>query len=94
MSLDIQDLLLDIAAFKASVSGGDNSKEIERMKNNLRLAIRQELTKNQQEILLMYYFENKSIPQISDIKGVNKASVSKMLKRARARLLRVLKYST
>lgn len=93
MSLELQDFLMELAAFKLSESGGDNSNSINRMKQNLRRAVKDELTPVQMETVFMYYFENKSIPEIADIKGVNKASVSKLLKRARQRLSRVLKYS-
>lgn len=85
--------LLDLAAYKESLSGEDNLQQIECMKKNLLKAIREELTPLQRKILVMYYYEKINIPEIARQSGVNKASVSKTLQRARDRLRRVLKYS-
>ena len=54
--------------------------------------IREELTENQREILLAYYMENLTIPQIADLRGVNKSTVSRTLHRAEGKLRRYLRY--
>ena len=54
--------------------------------------IREELTENQREILLAYYMENLTIPQIADLRGVNKSTVSRTLRRAETKLRRYLRY--
>ena len=54
--------------------------------------IREELTENQRQILLAYYIQDQTIPQIAESRGVNKSTVSRTLKRAEDKLHRYLKY--
>ena len=54
--------------------------------------IREELTANQREILLAYYMENLTIPQIAQCRGVNRSTVSRTLHRAEEKLRRYLRY--
>jgi len=46
----------------------------------LRRVIEQELTQKQREIILAYYFQDKTIPQIAAERGVQKSSVSRCLR--------------
>ncbi len=54
--------------------------------------IREELTPIQREILLEYYIRERTIPQIAEIRGVNKSTVSRTLHRAEEKLRRYLRY--
>ena len=54
--------------------------------------IREELTKNQREILLAYYMHDQSIPQIAEDRGVHKSTVSRTLHRAEEKMRRYLRY--
>ena len=54
--------------------------------------IREELTPLQREVLTAYYFQEMTLSQIAQERGVNKSSVCKALKRAEYRLRRFLKY--
>ena len=54
--------------------------------------IREELTQNQQEILLAYYIQDQTIPQIAVERGVHKSTVSRTLHRAEDKLRRYLRY--
>ena len=54
--------------------------------------IREELTANQREILLAYYIQDLSIPQIAVDRGVHKSTVSRTLHRAEDKLRRYLRY--
>lgn len=54
--------------------------------------IREELTALQREALLAYYFEEKSITEIAQDRGVNKSTVCRTLHRAEEKLRRYLKY--
>lgn len=54
--------------------------------------IREELTKNQREILLAYYMHDQSIPRIAEDRGVHKSTVSRTLHRAEEKLRRYLRY--
>ena len=54
--------------------------------------IREELTPIQREILLAYYINNLTIPQIAAERGVHKSTVSRTLHRAEGKLRRYLRY--
>ena len=54
--------------------------------------IREELTENQRQILLAYYIQDQTIPQIAKSRGVNKSTVSRTLHRAEEKLRRYLRY--
>ena len=58
----------------------------------IRRVIREELTDLQREVLTAYYFQEMTIPQIAEIRGVNKSTISRTLKRAEQKLQRYLKY--
>ena len=58
----------------------------------VRRVIREELTELQREVLTAYYFQEMTIPQIAQIRGVNKSTISRTLKRAEQKLQRYLKY--
>jgi len=55
-------------------------------------AFETELTDRQRETARLYYFEQLSMHEIAKKLGVNVSTVSRTLRRARERLLRVLKY--
>lgn len=54
--------------------------------------IREELTENQRQILLAYYFRQMTIPQIAKERGVHKSTVCRTLHRAENKLKWLLKY--
>ena len=54
--------------------------------------IREELTPLQREALIAYYFQEQSITQIAQERGVNKSTVCRTLHRAEDKLRRYLKY--
>ena len=54
--------------------------------------IREELTPLQREALLAYYFQEQTITQIAEERGVNKSTVCRTLHRAEEKLRRYLKY--
>lgn len=58
----------------------------------VRRVIKEELTDLQREIITAYYFQEMTIPQIAQIRGVNKSTISRTLKRAEQKLQRYLKY--
>ena len=58
----------------------------------LRRVIERELTQKQRAVILAYYFQDKTIPQIAAERGVQKSSVSRCLKRAENRVRRCLRY--
>ena len=58
----------------------------------IRRVIEQELTVKQREIILAYYFQDKSIPEIAAERGIHKSSVCRCLQRAEKRVRHCLKY--
>ena len=63
-------------------------QQIRRMK----MVIREELTELQRYTILAYYFDNKTLVQIAEERGVNKSTVCRTLKRAETKLRRFLQY--
>ena len=58
----------------------------------IRRVIEQELTQKQREIILAYYFQDKSIPDIAAERGIHKSSVCRCLQRAEKKVRLCLKY--
>ena len=54
--------------------------------------IREELTPLQREALIGYYFQERTITEIAEERGVNKSTVCRTLHRAEQKLRRFLKY--
>ena len=54
--------------------------------------IREELTPLQREALMAYYFQEQSITQIAQERGVNKSTVCRTLHRAEEKLRKYLRY--
>ena len=54
--------------------------------------IREELTPLQRDALIAYYFQEQTITQIAEERGVNKSTVCRTLHRAEEKLRRYLKY--
>ena len=54
--------------------------------------IQEELTPLQREALIAYYFQEQTITQIAEERGVNKSTVCRTLHRAEEKLRRYLKY--
>lgn len=54
--------------------------------------IQDELTELQRHTLIAYYFQEQTLAQIAEERGVNKSTVCRTLKRAEDKLRRYLKY--
>ena len=74
-------------------TAGDNSQRRERLKRNLRRAMKRELTPRQQEIMALYFFENRPMTEIAAMLGINKSRVSPCLRRGQGRVRHFLEYS-
>ena len=64
----------------------------EMMVRRVQRVINEELTDLQREVLVAYYFQEKTMAQIAQERGVNKSSVCRTLHRAEQKLRRYLKY--
>jgi RNA polymerase sigma factor (sigma-70 family) len=69
-----------------------NSAELTRLKRNLLMALEEDVTPRQREVLMLYYSQQKTMQEIGEILGVNKSTVCRTLKRAEKRLYRLLRY--
>ena len=58
----------------------------------LRRVIEKELTQKQREVIVAYYFQDMTIPEIAAQRGVQKSSVSRCLRRAEKRVRLCLRY--
>ncbi len=58
----------------------------------VRRVIEEELTPIQRQVLLAYYFQQMTIPQIAQDRGVYKSTISRTLHRAENKLRIYLKY--
>ena len=54
--------------------------------------IQEELTPLQREVLTAYYFQEMTMQQIADERGVNKSTICRTLHRAEEKLRRFLRY--
>ena len=54
--------------------------------------IQEELTPLQREVLTAYYFQEMTMQQIADDRGVNKSTICRTLHRAEEKLRRFLRY--
>lgn len=72
--------------------GDDNAAVRKRLLQNLRMAIREELTEKEWQAMQMYYVEQIKMVDISASLGVNVSTVSRNIKRGREKLKKCLKY--
>ena len=61
--------------------------------NRVRIAINEELTDRQSELINLYYIEQMSMTEIAKSLDLSPSTVSRTLKRGRGRLKRYLKYN-
>lgn len=87
--------LLDLVSLQQwqQSTSEDNHQRMERLKRNLSIAVTEELTPRQQQLLHMFYYEGKNVTDIARELAVNKSTVSRTLHRARLRLRKSLRYA-
>ena len=86
---------LDMASLQlwARENRDDNRLQIERLLRNLPMAVEQDLTDRQRQILRMRYSQSMTVSSIARELGINKSTVSRTLRRAQERLRRCLQYA-
>ncbi|MBC8570601.1 hypothetical protein [Zongyangia hominis] len=92
LSLDFH--LYDKASFDqfAAEKGEDNARQLYRAKKILHRVMKEELTPLQLEYMTRFYFGKETMTQIAQDRGINKSSVSRVIRNGRERIYRVLKY--
>lgn len=61
-------------------------------KKRIQQVIQEELTELQRYTLIAYYFQEQTVPQIAQDRGVNKSTVWRTLHRAEEKIRRYLRY--
>lgn len=70
----------------------NNSEKHRLMLKILRKVILEELTERQREMITLYYFDRANIPQIAEMLGVNRSTVSRTISRGRRNIMEKMKY--
>lgn len=82
----------DMAAYMRAVAP-DNDEAVSRLKRNLRIARREELTARQAQVLRLYFEEEMTMEAVGHALGISKSTVSRTIARAKQRLKRCLRYA-
>ena len=69
-----------------------NGREMDRLKRNLMVALQDDVTPRQCQMLLLYYGKRLNMREIGEMLGVDKSTVSRTVKRGVRNLQRCLKY--
>lgn len=87
--------LIDLGSLQhwQNTLNGDNRERLDRLMRYLPVAIAEELTPRQQQLLQMFYYEGKSVSIIARELSVNKSTVTRTLQRAQDRLRKSLRYA-
>lgn len=73
-------------------SDENNAERLARLKRLMHQVIQCRLTERQKEMLVLYYFEHKSMPEIAQMLEVNKSTVSRTLNRAQNNIRKYLEF--
>ena len=71
-----------------SETGGKQSLMIKIMRS----VIENELSERQRQMIGLYYFRRMNVPEIAEMLGVNRSTVSRTLSRGRRNILEKMKY--
>lgn len=77
---------------RAILCESNGESEHSKLKKILVKVIQNELTEKQKNIVLMYYYKNMDMTEISKHTGVTIQAVSATMARARMRIYKILKY--
>lgn len=86
-----RDFAADMAAYVRDMAG-NNSDQMGRLRRNVMEALREDVTPRQRECMELYYEKQLTMPQIAELIGVDKSTVSRTIKRGERRLCRCLRY--
>lgn len=70
-------------------TGGDKHRLMIKIMRNI---IENELSERQRQMIALYYFNRMNIPEIAEMLGVNRSTVSRTLSRGRRNILEKMKY--
>ena len=86
---------LDIASLRIwkQEQSGTNADQTRRLLTNLPLAVQEELTERERQVLRMRFSRNMRVTDIARELGIQKSTVSRTISRATHKLYRALRYS-
>ncbi|MBB6218677.1 RNA polymerase sigma factor (sigma-70 family) [Anaerosolibacter carboniphilus] len=84
-----QDYLFYIMDSSSKMQMNTNEKQIEKMKQSLKIAMEVGLTERQKLLIEKYYFEGKTMREIGEELGIAKSTVSLTIKRAKEKLEKI-----
>ena len=70
----------------------EEDQEMDRLKRNLLLALREDVTPRQRQLLLLYYGEGLTMQNIAQRLKIDRSTVSRTILRGERRLQRCLRY--
>lgn len=73
-------------------NAGNSDETMARLKAALPIAMREDLTKRQREVVELYYMEGLTIRQVGEILAIDYTTVSRTLDRAERNLRNALKF--
>lgn len=90
------DISIEKAAFKNWIEAANETDNVERtdLMKAMGKAIKNELTEKQLLYITKYFIEGMCMPEIGELYGVNKGTVSRTIKRGIRNLRRVMIYSS
>ena len=86
-----RDFAADMAVYVRDMAES-NSEQMGRLRRNVMLALREDVTPRQRECMERYYHKRLNMRQIAELMGVDKSTVSRTIKRGERRLCRCLRY--
>ena len=92
-SAEIFELQANASQFAKWDENEEDADFVAHAKKAAMIALAEELTDKQKKYYVMYHLNNLSIPEIAEMEGVNKSTVSRTITRAAKRLAKVLRYS-
>ena len=90
--ISLEKFVADELSYRSFFEEDDEQARREKLIKRLKDVIENELTDNQRQLVEMYYFGQKNIPQIASELKINRSTVSRGLKRARVRIGRCMGY--
>ncbi|MBR5534953.1 MAG: sigma-70 family RNA polymerase sigma factor [Ruminiclostridium sp.] len=83
---------VDLESFVQAMAG-DNQDRLAEIRACLGRALREDVTRRQQQVLFLYYVQGLNMRQIAEALGVERSTVSRTLKRGEERIRRRMRYS-
>lgn len=81
----------DMAVYTKDMAD-DNVQDMTRLKENLRQALKEDITDRQRQVLGMYYAQELNMREIGQRLGIDKSTVSRTIQRGERRLRKCLRY--